>query len=236
MAPVSVTLVPASKNHLLRRRFLAVVVAVAAFTGAMAGPAMAQVKPKTVTGKALLADLPVTAEHTSGYKRSKFKQWIDADGDCQDTRSEVLQQESLKKVTFYSVKDCAVSTGQWVSWYDDTTWTKASDVDIDHVVSLAEAWRSGAWDWSAARRRNFANDLAFSWTLDAVTDNVNDSKGDRDPAAWLPADHDCNYARHWVAIKYRWKLSIDSDEEAALAQILTGSCGKLKLTVPARGK
>jgi hypothetical protein len=64
-----------------------------------------------------------------------------------------------------------------VSWYDGATWTIPSDVDIDHVVALKEAWESGAWSWTAANRQRFANDLGYAWTLDAVTDNVNASKG-----------------------------------------------------------
>ncbi len=192
---------------------------------------------KTITGTALLAKLTVKAEsHAGSYDRDKDfgARFLDANGDCQDTRSEVLQKESTKKVTYYSKKKCAVATGKWLSWYDEKTWTKASDVDIDHVVALAEVWRSGGWDWTQARRLRYANDLGYSWTLDAVTDNVNESKGDNDPADWLPDNHVCKYARHWVAIKYRWKLSIDTSEHDALAAILTGHCGDLKLTLPKR--
>jgi hypothetical protein len=241
----------ASRRHLARpccpvkgtdqimrfRRPLTVLAALTVLSaGLLVGPvAGAQAQVKTSTGKELLATLKVRPEHNTGYQRSKFTVWVDVDHDCQNTRSEVLQQESQVAVTFYSVKHCAVSTGRWVSWYDDATWTKASDVDIDHVVALAETWRSGAWTWSAAKRTRYANDLAFPWTLDAITDNVNSAKSDRDPAQWLPANSVCKYARHWVAIKYRWRLTIDPDEQAALAGILTGSCGDKKLAVPARG-
>ena len=62
-----------------------------------------------------------------------------------------------------------------------------SDVDIDHVVALKEAWDSGARSWSSVNRKRYANDLGYSGTLVAVTDNVNASKGDRDVAQWLPS-------------------------------------------------
>ena len=197
------------------------------------GPAPAE--SSTTTGKALLGKLTVKAESTKHYERSYFGDgFVDANSDCQDTRAEVLIDESLKAVTYTSTRHCTVKTGKWLSWYDDATWTKASDVDIDHVVPLAEVWGSGATTWTHAKRVRYANDLGYSWTLDAVTDNVNQSKGDRDPAEWLPQDHQCKYARHWVAIKYRWRLSIDQDEKDTLSGILTGSCGAMSLTLPKR--
>ena len=98
------------------------------------------------------------------------------------------------------------------------TWTKASDVDIDHVVPLAEAWRSGAWSWSSARRSSYANDLGAGWTLRAVTDNVNQAKGDDDPAHWMPphAPATCRYLADWVSVKLRWKLSVDTAERSSM--------------------
>ena len=73
--------------------------------------------------------------------------------------------------------------------------------------------------------------------LVAVTDNVNQSKGDRDPAAWMPplAGVECRYASDWVVVKYRWDLSIDTAERDALAGLLAGSCGSATVTVPAKG-
>ena len=34
----------------------------------------------------------------------------------------------------------------------------ASEVDVDHVVALGDAWQKGAQQWSYARRVRFAND------------------------------------------------------------------------------
>jgi hypothetical protein len=185
----------------------------------------------TTTGKAILGRLPVAAEsHNSTYDRARFRHWTDADGNGCDTRAEVLIAESTRPVTYGS--GCTVRTGRWVSWYDDRTWTRAGDVDVDHVVALGEAWGSGAWRWSASLRQAFANDLAYSWSLDAVTDNVNQAKGSRDPAEWLPPRHRCKYARHWVAVKYRWRLTVDRAERDVLAAILRGDCGAMPLKVP----
>lgn len=161
--------------------------------------------------------VPVAAERIGGYKRSLFKHWIDANKNGKDTRAEVLIAESLVSVRF-SATGKTVSTGKWLSLYDGETWTRASDVDVDHVVALGEAWRSGAWKWSSARRQAYANDLGVAWTLRAVTDNVNQSKSDDDPTYWLPPleSATCIYLTDWVAVKIRWKLSVDAEERQSI--------------------
>jgi len=161
--------------------------------------------------------VPVAEEHIGGYKRSLFKHWIDANKNGKDTRAEVLISESLVSVRF-SATSKAVSTGKWFSLYDGETWTKASDVDVDHVVALAEAWRSGAWKWSSSRRQSYANDLGVAWTLRAVTDNVNQEKSDDDPTYWLPPleSATCVYLTEWVAVKIRWKLTVDAEERQSI--------------------
>ncbi|GAB3275664.1 HNH endonuclease family protein [Kineosporia babensis] len=209
------------------------------------GPARASAEPqalqtaaaRTTTGKALLGKLKVQPEHRGDYQRAKFgEEWRDVDRDCQDTRSEVMQRDSKVRVTFYSARKCAVRTGKWTSPYDGRTWTDAQKLEIDHVVALSEAWKSGAAKWKKGKRLNYANDLGYVWTLKPVTRSVNQDKGDQDPAEWLPAKNRCTYARQWVAIKYRWGLSIDTAEKRALTKLLAGDCGRLKMKLPARGK
>jgi hypothetical protein len=160
--------------------------------------------------------LPEVPEQRDGYSRDLFKHWIDADGDGCDTRHEVLIAESLTPVSVGS--GCALSGGSWTSLYDGMTSSDPSRFDIDHMVPLAEAWDSGASTWSAERRMRFANDLGVSWALLAVSASSNRSKGDRDPADWLPpsAGALCPYLSDWIAVKVRWQLSIDVREHAAL--------------------
>ena len=182
----------------------------------VAAAAIASLPTGRISVMTALDRLEVRAEHSGGYARSKFGDWIDADGDGLDTRAEVLIDESKTRVT---ISSRTVRTGRWVSLYDNLTWTDASDVDIDHVVALNEAWKSGAYLWSSARRIAYANDLGVSWALRAVTDNVNMSKGDRDPSSWLPPYRAaiCTYLAGWVAVKLRWKLSVDAAEKSSIA-------------------
>jgi Protein of unknown function (DUF1524) len=195
------------------------------------------VEAATTTARNLAVAVVVSAEGGSTtYNRDYFKHWIDANSDCQNTRTQVLIAESKVTPTFTSSSRCSLARGRWYSWYDGVYWTYPADVDIDHVVALKEAWESGARSWSATDRRRFANDLGHPWTLDAVTDNVNASKGDDEPAEWLPprAQARCGYAIHWVAVKYRWRLSINWAERTALLDILSGTCGQRTVTIPAR--
>ncbi len=198
-----------------------------------AGPASATTH---MTARSMLLTLAVEAESgNSTYSRTYFNHWIDANSDCQNTRAEVLIAES-KVTPTYSSSRCTVVEGQWYSYYDGATWTNPADVDIDHLVALAEAWGSGARLWSVTNRTRYANDLDFSASLVAITDNVNQSKGAKDPAQWLPplAAAHCTYAIEWVQVKYRWRLSIDSAERTRLSSLLSGSCGSRIITVPAR--
>jgi len=160
--------------------------------------------------------LKVQSEYQSGYSRDKFgSRWTDADGDGLDTRAEVLIAESKVSVT---ISRGIVRTGKWISLYDNRTWREGSKLDIDHVVALSEAWKSGAYRWSASRRLAFANDLGVSWSLRAVTNYVNRSKGDRDPDSWIPPYRAavCTYLVGWVAVKLRWGLSVDSAEKSSI--------------------
>lgn len=158
-------------------------------------------------------------EHPGGYDRALFVHWIDADGDGCDTRDEVLIAESL--TTPRIGPDCPVR-GSWRSVYDGLTTTRASALDVDHVVALKEAWDSGAWAWTPARRQGYANDLGDARSLRAVSVASNRAKGDQDPAGWLPPlrAFRCTYATDWVAVKVRWRLSVDARERAALKGIL----------------
>lgn len=212
-----------------RARKFGAAVAAAVLLGTALGATPASAEPATAS--TLLASLAVATDPGAPYDRAQFGDWVDADGDGCDTRSEVLQVESTVPVTFGS--GCTVATGSWTSEYDGVTWTAASDVDIDHMVPLAEAWRSGAAAWTPAQRVAYANDLDFGPALKAVTDEVNQAKSDRDPAAWLPpaAAAHCTYAVDWVATKWRWRLAVDGAEAAALTTLLAGTCGQTVVDV-----
>lgn len=177
--------------------------------------------PSASTAASRLATLTVAVEsHQSSYNRDLFPHWITITGSC-NTREQVLKRDG----TGVSVdSSCYPTSGSWRSPFDGATWTNPSDVDIDHMVPLSEAWASGAWAWTTSRRQTYANDLGGP-ELWAVTDNVNQAKGDQDPATWQPplASFRCTYARAWIQVKYYYNLSVDSAEKSALNGML-GTC------------
>lgn len=180
--------------------------------------------------RAAVRALPVAREVRRGYDRDRFADWFDADGDCLDTRDEVLKQESRRRTN----RGCDIEHGRWFSYYDGLTWTDAGDLDIDHMVPLAEAWDSGARRWNAGTRNRFANDLGDSRSLIAVTNSVNRSKGDRDPAEWLPPRGRCRYVTQYTAVKLRWSLRVDTSESRELRSLARGCPNRLVRVTRAR--
>ncbi|MET8824941.1 HNH endonuclease family protein [Streptomyces sp. NPDC004610] len=209
--------------RLYARRLLSTVAAATALISGAAlfnAPTAAAALPTPVsaaTARTYLASLTVATENRTGYNRDLFPHWITQSGTC-NTRETVLKRDGSNVVTDAA---CAATSGSWYSPYDGATWSAASDVDIDHLVPLAEAWDSGAGSWTTARRQSFANDLTRPQLI-AVTDNVNQAKGDQDPATWMPSrtDYRCVYVRAWVQVKYYYGLSVDTAEKSALTGYL----------------
>ncbi|KAE9990718.1 hypothetical protein EG327_001010 [Venturia inaequalis] len=177
--------------------------------------------PSSSSATTLLNGLTVTAQGAqTGYSRDLFPTWNTISGTC-NTRETVLQRDGTGVVVNSA---CTATSGSWFSPYDGATWTAASDVDIDHIVPLSNAWKSGAAAWTTAQRQAFANDLTNPQLI-AVTDNVNQAKSDSGPEDWKPplASYYCTYARMWVKVKSVYSLTVTSAEKSALVSML-GSC------------
>ncbi|WP_159945357.1 MULTISPECIES: HNH endonuclease family protein [unclassified Nocardiopsis] len=168
-----------------------------------------------------LEELRVEAEEDpGGYDRALFPHWDSGVQDNCTTRQVVLLRDGEGVETD---EDCQPVSGSWYSAYDGETLTDAQDIDIDHMVALKEGWRSGAHAWTTDKRQLFANDLDSS-QLWAVSASSNRSKGDSDPAEWLPPLESvhCDYVVSWIEVKHVWDLTVDPDEEAALREVLSG--------------
>ena len=164
----------------------------------------------------------ISTDQLEGYDRARFKLWIDANKNGCDTRAEVLIAEAIVKPK--KAAKCKLTGGKWLSSYDGIKYSDASKLDIDHLVPLAEAWRSGAWAWTDQQRMEYANDLEDEWALNAVTASVNRSKGDKDISQWLPKKNVCTYLSGWVTIKAKFELTVDI-AEAKVINNYYESCG-----------
>ncbi len=160
--------------------------------------------------------LPQQSDEVLPYSRELYlsnERWSDADGDCQDTRQEVLIIESLQE-TELTADGCRVLSGLWYDSYSNSYFTEADKLDVDHFIPLKEAHISGAHLWDNEERRAFANNIDNPHLLIAVSAKTNRSKGAKDPARWLPPNQSfhCEYIRRWKALKERYSLSYDELE------------------------
>jgi hypothetical protein len=215
----------------LARMVVALTTAGLAATG-LATVAQPAAAATTMSTRYVLNHLAAGSEHTAGYERSKFTLWTDADGDGCDARDEVLVAEARTKPPSAG---CSLTGGVWRSKYDGLSTRDASSFDIDHMVPLNEAWQSGAWAWSAATRKAYANDLGYKASLIAVSAHSNRSKGDREPQDWMPerSAYACTYVKQWVAVKWRWHLKVNAAERRFLAAELA-TCGWPRVPKPGR--
>ena len=163
----------------------------------------------------------------TGYSRDNFPHWLDAsawgwpvapDNSC-DVRNAALYRDG-HNVTISA--SCVVQSGRWLDPYTATWYNNKSDIDIDHLIPLAEAWRSGAKTWGDTQRRTFANDRLV---VVAVDDGANQSKGDKTPADWKPSNEAawCLYGQRYTSVKVKYSLTITSGEKSALKSMI-GTC------------
>ncbi|GAA3583271.1 HNH endonuclease family protein [Nonomuraea rosea] len=186
----------------------------------------AHTRPQTDSGasaRRMLTQLKV-AEPLSirGYSHRRFQpRWAHHRGRC-DAREMVLARDGhrvRRNAACHPVK------GTWYSPYDGKRLKSERQVDVDHVVPLAYAWRSGASRWSQARRRAFANDLTRP-ELITVSHSANLAKGGQGPQSWRPSrrSHWCRYATSWVTVKHHYRLFVTRSEKVALLNMLR-TCG-----------
>ena len=174
--------------------------------------------PSSWEGRLRALAVASPTQHSS-YDRDSWGGWADADGDCQNTRQELLLLRSGQRVEFTRATQCTVATGQWTDPWSGATFTQAADVDIDHHVPVFHAHISGGHAWRAAQKALFYNDAR---NLHIMQDDLNQAKGAAGPEAWQPpqADTWCQYAQEWITTKSRYQLTVSPAEQTALGQML----------------
>ena len=155
------------------------------------------------------------------YNRDDWGGWIDEDGDGLNTRHEVLAEESLIKPI---VSNNKVVSGKWFDRYTGKYFTNPSDLDIDHLVPLKNAYISGASNWSKKKKNRYYNYLKYDNHLIAVSKSANRNKSDKSPVEWLPPnkDYQCEYVREWFKIKTAWGLTIEEGFDEVSNRVCKG--------------
>lgn len=158
------------------------------------------------------------------YNRQKhFGTWVTGvlpEKECRNMRAFILERDSQLAVT-YSRNGCTVATGLWHDPYTDREYRAASDLQIDHVVPLKNAYLAGADKWSRQKRCLYTNFRGNNFHLLAVLGAENGKKGDRSPDSYMPPNrqYSCEYLANWLKIKAIWKLGITPPEKAAALRI-----------------
>ena len=155
------------------------------------------------------------------YNREDWGNWIDEDGDGLNTRHEVLAEESLIKPVISNNK---VISGKWFDKYTGKYFTNPSDLDIDHLVPLKNAYISGASNWSKKKKSRYYNYLKYDNHLIAVSKSANRNKSDKSPVDWLPPneEYQCEYVREWFKIKTAWGLTIEDGFDEVSNRVCKG--------------
>ncbi|WP_307859229.1 HNH endonuclease family protein [Herbiconiux sp. SYSU D00978] len=202
-----------------------VVLGVQALVGSPSAPASVP----DGTAVAQLETLPVKGRAPqTGYEREEFGDgWADLDWNGCDTRNDVLARDLVEETL---VDGCRVATGVLLDPYTGRTIhfvrgeETSADVQIDHVVSLSNAWQTGAQQLSETERIAFANDPL---NLLAVAGEVNAGKGDGDAATWLPPLRSvrCDYVARQIAVKAEYDLWVTPPEHDAMLRVLDGCPG-----------
>lgn len=157
----------------------------------------------------------------TGYDRDLFG-WnsYDFDRNGCDQRNDILSRDMTKTKIKAGSGGCRVMSGVLQDRYSATAYPLDRDqVDIDHVVSLSNAWQMGAAQWSTDKRLRLANDPL---NLVATTQTLNRQKGDGDAATWLPPARSarCSYVARQAAVKSHYGLSVTTAERAAMQRVL----------------
>ena len=149
--------------------------------------------------------------------------WADADGDGCNTREEVLLAESQRPVQ-RRAPGCRILSGDWLDPYTGLRTASPGDLQIDHLVALADAHRSGGWSWPSSKKVSFANDLGDPDLLNAVSGQENERKSDDGPDQWMPPNrgYRCSYVSAYARIKARWGLTVTAGQHEAIVRVLKG--------------
>ena len=155
------------------------------------------------TGQAFKEAIREGRQVSALYNRKDWPHWSDIDKNCMNTRHEILKDQAERGSVKYSPDGCYVSRGKWYGPYSGKIYTRASDLDVDHVIPLKWANTNGGALWTRKQKEAFANDPD---NLLAVDDGLNQQKGAKGPAEWMPPNstYTCTYLTKWQTVLHKY--------------------------------
>ena len=154
------------------------------------------------------------------YSRKTWKHWTDEDGDCMNTRHEVLFRDSAEGTAKFSEDGCKIVGGLWVGPYSGEILNNPKQVQIDHIIALKEAHVAGGSRWYPEKKKEFANDMD---NLLATAGSTNQKKSAQPESRWLPSERSYlpTYFKKRLEIRTKYGLTMEAKEcQAMLDQIL----------------
>ncbi|ANO35670.1 hypothetical protein A6E01_19935 (plasmid) [Vibrio breoganii] len=167
--------------------------------------------------------LPSEGKSQRQFSRGEFGSgWIDKNGDCRNTRAELLISTSVTPVRYNTNNECRVTSGHWISTFTGNSINDANKADVTHVVPLEFAWEHGAIDWTQNMREDFANDTK---NLLVVERKLNQSKSSKDLTEYLPPQNRCSYILKFIRVTQKYPLQLPSEKAHSYEQLKNQYCG-----------
>lgn len=158
------------------------------------------------------------SDRSEYFNQEDWPYWEDMDNDCQDARTEVLVLTSQVQVTYTNPRNCEVREGLWVDQYTGEQYTRAGELEIDHIIPPEYADASNGYQWDYSKRYNFANDPL---NLIPVSRATHRRKRERGIASYRPRDeYLCEYATAWQMVSEIYDLDLFTRDRSRMRSIL----------------
>lgn len=143
--------------------------------------------------------------------------WLPLSG-CKTARTVVLESSSRVPVTWTNPRACEIREGLWIDSYTGEEYTRAGEMEVDHIIPPVYANAANGWQWDNQKRAQFANDPL---NLAPVARETHRKKGDRSIGRWRPAEEfQCEYAQSWRDVAEKYDLDLFGQDKSRLNSIL----------------
>lgn len=174
--------------------------------------------------KILILLLITSTLFSQDFNRSEWRVWKTYKG-CLSVREKVLIDHSRMEVIMDS-KKCNIIKGQWRPIWENSVFTYAKEIDVDHTVPLSWAWKHGADKWTKKMKEDYANNYVDQYHLLPLSIKANRTKGDRGPDEWMPETNRCLYITTFISIVNKNKLILSEIEKNKYDMIEKSECKK----------